>query len=307
MSLTLALIGYFFLAIVVLLDKKIVSGTTLNPVVYTFYSTIFLLVLFLFLPFGTHIISPLLTAYSVISGVTFGLALWTMFVAMKHAEASHLGPFIGACITVATFFFGSFFLAERLTLWQQIGSMVLVASSLMLSFEKTKHKTGLNRGYVWGIVAGSLFGLSHVAAKVVYEGAPFFTGIIWTKGTAGLFAVLLLFFPVVRNIFHRRHKKTTGTEHKKKQIQTMRTVVLVVSNKILSVAANGLIQYAIAIGSVTLVNALSGFQYAFLFLMVLFFSKYYKHVFQEYMTRREIVVQSVAIVFVIIGAGLFVL
>ena len=81
--------------------------------------------------------------------------------------------------------------------------------------------------------------------------------------------------------------------------------MLVFTNKFLSIIANLLSQYAIAIGSVTLVNALGGIQYGFLFLMILLSTKFWPKVIKEFFTKKELVLQSIGIVLLIGGAAFF--
>lgn len=302
----ISLLGYFFLALVFLLDKVILTKSVPKPALYTFYSTIFLLPLFFLFPFGVEMLEGISWLLAAISGVSFGLALWTGFIAMKHGEVSHMGPFMGACITIASFFLGAIFLGEILTLAQQVGMGILILSSLLLSFEKSKKHNGFHRGFLWGILAGALFGISHVSAKYVYEVYPFLSGLVWTKGFTGIFGLIFLLFPSVQRILFSKHRIETKIEAKKRSKKNVKTTVLVIINKVLSVVANLLIQYAIAIGSVTLVNAMSGVQYACLFLLVVLFSRYGKKYFQEYFTKREFALEIVAVLLVIMGAALFV-
>ncbi len=292
-----ALIGYLLLATVFLLDKRIVSNLTVSPVVYTFYSTIFLVVLFFFLPFTGISFGLSVWVSAFVSGLSFLLALYTMFRAFQTSEVSHMGPFIGAFITVASFGLGSVWLQESLSPFQQLGIGVLVAASFLLSFEKTNSHTLVRWHYLWGVFSGFLFGVSHVSAKAVYESAPFLFGIITTKGFAGVLAIALFLSPAVR-------RSLQGSKGKKKPQKTL-VVITVVINKVLSVVANGLIQYSIALGSVTVVTALGGIQYAFLFVLVWLLSRYRHSFFQEYMTKKEISIQILAILLFIIGASFF--
>lgn len=299
MWILLALLGYLLLATVFLLDKRILSSLTLSPIVYTFYSTVFLVVLFLLLPFTEVSLSLHVWFQAAVSGLTFLLALWSMFQAFKTSEVSHMGPFIGAFITVASFCLGALLLQEKLSSFQQLGIVVLVIASLLLSLEKTRSHSLFHSQYLWGVLSGLLFGLSNVEAKAVYESSPFLFGIIATKGMSGVFALSLLYSKQVRVSLFAKKKE------KKKQKQKITVILTVVLNKILSVLANGLIQYAIAIGSVTMVTALGGIQYAFLFILVILFSRYHRSFFKEYMTTKEVSLQSFALVLMLIGVAFF--
>lgn len=301
-----ALLGYFLLAVVVLLDKIILTKSVPKPAVYTFFSTVFLLALFAGLPFTDGLLNGLDWYWALGSGVTFGLSLWTMFLAMKHGEASHMGPFIGAFITIFSFVLGAILLGESLTVLQRVGVGVLILASFLLSNEKTRKGSGFHIGFFWAIVSGFLFGLSHVLAKHIYDIYPFLTGLIWTKGTTGIFGLMLLLAPSVRKALVPKRKAKSKREREKQETRRFKAIALVVSNKVLSVVSNLLIQYAIAIGSVTLVNAMGGLQYAFLFVMVVVMSKWFRKYFQEYFTKKELQTQTIAVLLIVIGAALFV-
>ena len=82
--------------------------------------------------------------------------------------------------------------------------------------------------------------------------------------------------------------------------------MLVVVDKILAVVAIVLIQYASALGSVSLVIALSGLQFMLLFVMIYILTKFLPNLFKEYFTAKELELELVATVLVVIGSALFV-
>ncbi|MCF6276224.1 MAG: DMT family transporter [Candidatus Magasanikbacteria bacterium] len=298
-SVLIATIGYVLLAFVFILDKIILSKSVSKPVVYTFYSTIFLLAVFLLYPLGVQTLFGVHLFWALFSGLTFGFALWFMFIAIKKGETSHISPFIGGIITVATYIISYFVLSEQLSTFQLFGIGILIFSSFLLSFEKSRKHNGFHIGFVWAIGSGILFALSHVSAKYIYELYPFLTGIVWTRGTTGLVGIITLFFPSVLKTFkkRKRKRKTKGKKH---------VALLIIVTKILGVLANLLVQYALAIGSVTIVMALSGLQFALMFLFILLLTKFLPKIFREYFTRREIFVQTTAILLVVVGYIFFV-
>lgn len=297
----IALIGYAFLAVVFILDKLIISTAKEKPVVYTFYSTIFMLVALLALPFikdrwliGND------WSWAIVSGVGFGFGLWTLYLAIAKGEASHLNPFNGAMVTFFIYFLAFLFLQEKLTALQVVGIIILVLASLLLSFEKTRTHSGFHVGFLWAIVSGLFFAISHVSAKYIYAHYPFWTGLIWTKATTGLVGLLLLFSPVVIKSFQRKKEKINS--YARRHAGFIMTV-----DKALSILAVILIQYAMSIGSVTLVGALSGLQYVLMFILIYLLTKFLPKLFSEYFTKREMVVEVIAIILMVIGSVFFVL
>lgn len=291
----IAILGYALLAIVAIMDKHILTDAVQSPAVYTFYSTIFLAGALVVLPFGGGFLVGFDWIWAIVSGVSFGFALWTMYIAFLRGEASHMAPFIGGIVTLCSFIFGFVLLGEALTLPQIVGMIILVVATFLLSFEQTISTMGMHVGFLWGIASGALYGISHVSAKYLYESYDFLTSFAWSRASIALLGVALLASPVVRNEIGRKKKR-------KKREKSLSTLALVVSSKGIGVVAVILIQYAIAIGSVTVVNALAGVQFAVLFLLIVLFTLFSPRTFKEFMTRREIAVQSIAIIFVVIGS-----
>ncbi len=289
-SLIFAIVGYALLAIVSILDKSILTKSVKKPSVYVFYSTIFFFLAFLLLPW-CEAVSSLGVLISIVSGLTFGFGMWAMFTALEYGEASHVSPFIGAVVVLSTYFFSSSILGETLSLGIKIGLLFLVVASMLLSVERNKKHTGLHKGFIWAFVAGILYGLSHVFAKLMYEMYPFFTGIIWTKGMVGFVAVIVLFVPGVFKAISNKGKDKVKEGG----------IKIVIWDKVLGIIAVVLIQYAISTGSVTIVNGLAGIQYALMFVFIYLLTKFRPAVFFEKFSRRELVIESVAIGLMIIG------
>jgi len=294
----IALLGYFFLALVFVMDKVILTKNVPSPAVYTWYSTIFLFAILLCIPFGVVALSGIDWLIALSSGIFFGLALWCSFIAVKEGQASHINPFVGAITTIGTYFFAATFLLETLSNTQLIGMGILVFSSILFSFEKSKKHNGFHIGFVWAILSGLLFAASHVSAKYIYIYYDFFSGFVWTRASIGVVALLTLFHPDVRALFTKKRTQ------KKKKKNTLRLVVL---DKILGALALVLIQYAIAIGNTSVVVALSGLQFAFMVLLVYGLTFFAPKIFKEYTTKKEMALQAAAVVLVVVGSIFFVL
>jgi uncharacterized membrane protein len=302
MWITIALIGYLLLGIVAILDKLILTKSINKPVVYAFYANIVMFGALLAWPFSGELLKGIDWWWAVVSGVAFGFGILTLFLATKDGEATHIAPFNGAVISIAVYWLSAEFLQEKLTTAQIAGIIVLLFASFLLSFEKSAKHKGFHWGFVWAALSGVFFAISHVSAKYLYEIYPFWTGFVWTRATTGLAALPLLFFPAVQNslLGKNNHKKakTAGKRH---------ASLIFIVDKILAVVSVVFIQYAAAIGSVTIVNALAGAQYVFMFIAVFLLTKFAPKLFREYFTKREIVVEMIAIVLVVIGSIFFVL
>jgi hypothetical protein len=124
---------------------------------------------------------------------------------------------------------------------------------------------------------------------------PFLTVLVWNSIFIGMTGALFLFHPAVRASF-------------KKRTPRLKTPLgLIAADKVIVLLAALLVQYAIATGSVTIVGALSGLQFLFLFLLVLGLSRFFPRLFQEFVTPREIALQGAALLLASIGLALLVL
>lgn len=302
----IASIGYFFLALTFILDKFILTKSVQKPVVYTFYSTIIMFGALLAYPFGVGLLEGVDWFWGLFSGISFGFGLWTLFIAVDIGETSHISPFNGAIVSIASYLMGSIFLQESLTQMQIWGIVFLVIASFMLSFEKSKKHDGFHIGFVWAILSGIFFAASHVSAKYLYDLYPFLTGFVWTRATAGLVGLIVLFYPEVRATL-RPKQEEKKEEDKEQKIAKKYRVPIIIGNKVLAIAAVVLIQYATDLGKVSLVRAMSGMQFVLMFFLVYIFTKLTPRFFKEYFTTRELVVQFIALILVAVGSALFVI
>jgi drug/metabolite transporter (DMT)-like permease len=297
MSIFFGSLGFLILAVVFIFDKYILSEEKLPAIVFAFVTCIFTAVVFLLVPFGVSSLSGLDWLIALFAGMTFGLALWTSFTAIEKTEVSHIGPLQGAMIPLIVVFLSRTFLTELITAQQLIAIFILAAGSLLISFEKSKKHSGWHLGFVWGLAASLFFAASHVSSKYIYDIYGFYSGLVWTRGAIGLFGVTLFLSPIVRKyILSSRQKKKL-----KKKVKKTHEITLVVVSRVLAVVAVLLIQYATAIGKVSIVNALHGVQFGGLVLLVALLSKFYPKLFKEYYAKGELKLELVAVVIITFG------
>jgi drug/metabolite transporter (DMT)-like permease len=294
----ITLLGNAALAVASIMNKLILTKFVHKPVIFVFYSTIFVLPFFFLLPFGISM-PGVWTDYAAfaISGFGFAFGLWTMYIAFEESEVSHVGPLVGVAATLFILFLSRIFLAEQLSASNLLAAVVLIIGSLLISFENSARHNGWHRGMDWAILSGFLFAVSHVAAKYIYGFYDFYSGFIWTRLPIGIFGAALLLSPSVRVIF------TKQSIHFGKAPNGNR-LVLVAGNIILGLAGAVLVQYATALGSVSLVNALAGTQYALIIIFVALLSKFWPRVLKETYVRKEILREIAAVLIISLGLAL---
>jgi drug/metabolite transporter (DMT)-like permease len=296
--LLIAIIAHLITAVVFLVDKFILSGKKLHPTAYAFYVGLlggFLV--FVLAPFGFSVLSPWLAMWSFVSGILFILAILCFYSSIRIGEISRVAPFVGGAVPVFSFVLSYFFLNERLGQYQLIAFFCLVVGGVIIAWpaKKKKWEEKLNPGFstvknvFTALLASFAFAGSFVVAKMIYDQTTFINGFIWIRAGGIIGALFILLWPNFRqNIF-----KSTGKVK-------LRTGGMAFMNKAMSAGAFILLNYAISLGSVSLVNALQGVQYLFLLILAVFLSKKIPSFIKEQISR-EIIVQKILAVILISG------
>ncbi|NQT49774.1 DMT family transporter [Candidatus Kuenenbacteria bacterium] len=283
-----------------LLDKFLLTKKFPNASVLTFWTAIgnLLGIVFIFWEFN-FFPGWYLFIIALLSGVAFTVALQFFYMGMKKGEASHIAPLVGGTVPVFTFIISYYWLAERLTFYHQIAVLLLVVGALLISFEKSKKYSGVHIGMLWAVIAGLFFALSYVMMRRVFLDETFSTGFVWARLGSFVAALPILFSKRARNMIFAKSEK-------QKEKAKSGLGILAVNKSLAALYFVG-INYAMSLTSATLVNALAGLQYAILFIMIYISTKKLPKFFNEHFTRKEIVQQVVAILFIIGGLAFLVL
>jgi len=284
-----AIIAYLAFAVNGVMDKFLLRQSIPEPVVYTFFTAMLGAVVVVLIPFG-FFVPPLPTVIlAFVSGLTFLAALFCLFSSLKRNDASRVLPTVGALNPLFAFVFSYWLLAERLEPVQVTGIAFLVVG--MLAVSDDTHVTKQERHwFAYAFTAAVFFSLSFTIARMVFLQAGFITGLIWKQFGFVLGGLALLFIPAVRKkIFYRSAR-----------VRTERKFLFLVSQT--AGVSGGLLQnYAISLGSVTIVNALQGVQFIFLFFLTYLLSRL-TTVLREDFSKKEIVRKLGGII--LLGLGL---
>ncbi|MBU1255600.1 EamA family transporter [Patescibacteria group bacterium] len=301
--LLIAIIAYFLYAIVFIIDKFLLSQTNLQPSVYAFYIGIFSgLAVLVLIPFDFSIISVEQIIISFIAGILFVLANLFFYKSIQIGEVSRITPIIGGAIPIFTLILTYLFLGERLTINQLIAFCLFVLGGIIMLWPRKKIRVGhgmvktlLIKRLPLAILSALLFAGSFVLTKFIYNELSFINSFIWIRIGGIIGSLLLLFSSNLRKAIFQVSKSIK-----------IKTVELAVFNKCLSALAFILLNYAIYLGSVTLVNALQGVQYVLLLFLAFFLSKKFPEIIKEQIGREVIIKKIFAILFISIGLGILV-
>lgn len=278
------------------IDKILLQKTIRHPAVYVFFIGLLSLAAFVLLPFGHFALpaTPVLIQ-SAISGITFMAALLCFFASLKRSETTRVVPFFGALIPIWTLFFASLFLGEWLSGGEWYGIILLIVGAILISYEHSKTAGAITKSLALLIVlATGLFALSSTMLKAVFNGTDFINGFLWTRLFAFLAVIPLMFLPAVRQSISPASRANEPGE---------RPNFLFFVGQTLGALGFVFLAWGTQLAPrVTIVNALQGVQYAFLFLLVTIISYIAPRLIKEPLTKFIIIQKTMAII--ILAAGL---
>ncbi len=289
--------AYFLFAIAVLGDKYLLAGAP-NPKSYSFYVGVLGGLVLILIPFvGFSIPAFYQVLFCFLAGAMFIFALLGMFEGLERFEASRIIPAIGGILPLFTFLLVYFFSGreEILGSWRLLAFLLLLLGSVLVSIKPGKRISFAS--FKISAVTAFLFALFFVLTKYVYIMLPFWTGFIWIRIGAFLTALFFIFTKEVRReIFARKFtfSKKTGT--------------FFILNQGIGTGAFILQNWAIALAGLaylSVINALQGVQYVFLFIFMIFLSLKFPKILKEEISKRIIFQKFLAIL--LITSGLIVL
>lgn len=285
-----AIIAHILNGSVSVIDKFLLAKTFRQPAAYAFWIGLLSLGTFILLPFGFALPSGLQWFLDLAAGATFVLALYFFYIALLAEETSRVVPVIGSLIPIFTLFLAYIFLNERLTSIQILAISILILGIILLTLRRSKVPVNLKFLFA-APIAALFFAISSVLMKEVFETQPFFAGLAWSRLGGVFIALLFLVWSKNRQAIFEKQEGLSG----------FKTVLFLVA-RLFSAFGFILFNLAISLISPTIVNALQGFQYAFLFGLILLLTKFWPQIIKEPLTRSTLVAKSLGILSIIIGS-----
>lgn len=253
--LSIGLVAYFLTAVAFLIDKYLLTGPVRQPLAYAFWVAVFSTAVVIFIPFGVYFPGALYLAVAFVSGATFFFGLIFLYRAIRKTDASVASTKVSVISVAFAYFLSVFMLGESFRLVDLAAFSIVMAGIFLLG------KTGRS---VWSeaFLGGILFGFSLVTLKLTFDLSDFVNGFFWTRvGFLGAALAMLVFPSARRDIF----KSYRGSP-------LFFKFLFLVSKGVAGVGFL-LIDIAVNLGNVALVNALLGAQFFFIFVLALIFGK----------------------------------
>ncbi|MFA6171462.1 MAG: EamA family transporter [Patescibacteria group bacterium] len=311
MWLVIAVSAYFINAGVYLADKFLLSKRIHSSIVYAFYVgiwSVFNLCLLIFNPWFPTFGELMLDLFA---GLLFLFTLVFWYKALHQSEATRVVPIVGGLVPVFSFLLSSIFLGATLTNQELLGFLILIAGGVLISIKRTRFyllRKAVDRvrmifGDVLGeiharfrptqrliansVVSAFFFAAFYVLMKYIYLHQPFVGGFVWSRMGTFIGALAMLAVPVWRKGIAEHRKATTAPKN----------LSFFLGVRLLAALAFIMLNWAISLGNVALVNALQGVQYLFFILFAVIISARFPKVFKEEL-GKEVLIQK------LIGVGL---
>jgi len=287
----IALISYIFTALANVFDKLVLTRFLKAASVYAFYVGVLGVIALLLIPFGFQLTTWTPIFFGVISGAGFIVSLYFMYSGFLRGETTRAATVMGGTLPIFTLVISYFIFNERLGLYSLTGIFLLILGVYVIGLTPDgKH----DRSYIkWALLAGVAFSLTYVGTKITYEMTNFITGFVWINIGSILASLSLLLRP-------KWNKEIMADIHSPKKAQ-VKSKTFMLFNQSMGALGFLLLSYAISLGPVSIINAMQGSQYAFVFILSAAFGVFIPEVKEGYSKR---VVFQKAIAILIIGLGL---
>jgi len=315
MWLIVSIAAYFINAGVYIADKFLLTKKIHSSIAYTFYVgiwSIFNIVLLFFspwLPNAHQLIIDLL------AGFLFLVTLVFWYKALHQSEATRVVPIVGALVPIFSLILSFAFLGETLTSSQLLAFIILITGGALISIKQTKFylfdkvKARLmeiigtvlgevharyrptSRLIINSVVSAVFFAAYYVLMKYIYISQPFIGSFVWSRLGSFLGVLLMLFVPDWRRLIIQQQKGT----------KTPKNLLFFLSIRLLAAAAFIMLNWAISLGNVAMINALQGIQYLFLFVIVLIVSARFPKTLNENLGAGVLMQKIIGVVLISLG------
>ncbi len=295
MWLSVAVIAYFINAGVYVADKFLLSKKMHSSITYAFYVGIWSIFNFVILFFAPWVPNFRELSLDLLAGGLFLITLIFWYKALHQSEATRVVPIVGALVPIFSFALSFIFLDETLTERQFLAFLILINGGILISVKRTKFYAakevwerfrgvfgnilgGIHAQYrpaqrliLNSVVSAFFFAAYYVLIKYIYSNQPFIGGFVWSRLGTFIGVIIILFVPSWRKSIaeHRKGAQAPGN------------LAFFLFIRLLAAAAFIMLNWAISLGNIALINSLQGVQYAFLILFVLFLSAKFPKIVNE--------------------------
>jgi uncharacterized membrane protein len=305
----IAISAYLIFAVVSIGDKFVLKEAIPNSRVYAFLISSMGLFVLVAAPWFLHWPGIYWLAIDLLAGAFFTFALLFQYRALRRGDVSKVMVMIGGFIPVFTTIGSILFLGDHFFAYQWLGLESLVTGTFVIAWTVKEHK--LSKTTLWGFAFSLFAALAYAAfflvSKYAYNHQDFWSSFIWIRIGSALAGVFLLARATERKAIRALlHQKIGGHDKgNRKKIKGI-SGFLVLANQTLGAIASILQNYALSFGSVAIINALQGVQYAFLLVLSWLLAIFWPKIFYEAPGQDTLFKKVMALIFIMIGLYLII-
>jgi drug/metabolite transporter (DMT)-like permease len=308
--------AYFINAGVYIADKFMLSRRFHSSIAYAFFVGIWSVLNFVLLAFAPYVPSPAWLLVDLSAGALFLFTIVFWYKALHQSEATRVVPIVGALTPIFTLILSTLFLGEVLDQKSLIAFLILISGGVLISIKNTKmhlwqeifervqgvlgrvhaRYQPTRRLIVNSVISALFFALYNVLIKFIYMHEPFMGSFVWSRLGTFLAVLAMLLIPQWRNSI---------SDHQHSGVKKQSSLVFFLIVRFLAAMAFIMINWAISLGNVAMVQVMQGTQYLFLIVIVALLSRYLPKVYNEEL-GRGVIMQKLAGV-ALVSYGLYVL
>lgn len=215
------------------------------------------------------------------AAIIYVLATFLYFKALEKRDASIIVVMF-QLIPVFSYILAFVLFKENLALKQIIGSIIIILSAVIISFNFEEKN---NKNNIFSLLLMLLSSLLYATYFILFDFAirqsPFNSCAFWYQISFIIIGIFLLFIKSFRKPFIQAIKKN-GKKY----------ISLNIINEVLNLGSNLLVNYANVTISIAIVNVLNGFQGAFVFILGILGTYLIPKYFKEDL-RKSVIIQKI--------------
>ena len=225
-----------------------------------------------------------------LAAAVYVLAAYFYFKALDNNDASIVVTMF-QLIPVFSYIISLIFFKENLTIQQIIGSIIIILSAVIISFDfKEKNDKSKFIALLLMTLSSLFFAIYYILFDVAIRNSPYNSCAFWYQVGLLLMGIILMCVKNYRNTFIKAIK-TNGKTY----------FTLNMTNEGINLIANLLINFANLTIPIALANVLSGFQGAFVFILGVIGVKLLPKYFKEDLTKNIVLQKVSCIVLSVVG------
>jgi uncharacterized membrane protein len=235
-------------------------------------------------------LDPQSMAVIAVSGILYMAAIYFYLQALQTEEASTVAPFFQAA-GIFGLILGYFVLGEKLSLWQIVGVLLIIAGSILLSLRLGQGPSHLKTRLVILMLTCALaIALSSLIFKFFAVRDEFWTTTFWNFAGQALFGVILMLIAANRRQFIRMMHTNSGA-------------VLAVNgvNELINLGGNLGVRYTLLLAPLGVVQAISSTTSFFVLFFGIILSLFFPKLGREQIGFAGLVQKIIATTFIVAG------